>query len=140
MEEEVKGVIEEVSAFSGDGSAEYSAASVVKAKKSYLSTVSQCKALWQLALPQFGMYSFEYEWANLISAYHCNAKPIQSSRCRAQDDLEFEQGARASLFTNMLEFLPKRFMKMREDPNLAERHGTLFEMLDTDFMRHLNLS
>lgn len=32
-----------------------------------------CKSLWQKALPHFGMYSFEYEWANLISAYKCNS-------------------------------------------------------------------
>jgi len=35
--------------------------------------------------------------------------------------------------------MPKQFMKMREDPNLAEKHKTLFKMLDTDFMRHLNV-
>ena len=85
------------------------------------------------------MYSFEYEWANLIAAYHCNAKPISANTCRTQDDLEFEQGARAQLFTNMLEYMPKQFMKMREDPNLAEKHKTLFKMLDTDFIRHLNV-
>lgn len=79
--EEVKGVIEEVSAFAESGqdaSADLSAPiSIVSTavKESYLSTVSQCKALWQLALPQFGMYSYEYEWANLISAYRCNTKP-----------------------------------------------------------------
>ena len=76
--EEVKGVIEEVSAFAdsgADASADLSAPiSIINTavKESYLGTVSQCKALWQLALPQFGMYSYEYEWANLISAYRCN--------------------------------------------------------------------
>ena len=81
--EEVKGVIEEVSAFDSvaDASADYSASqsvasNIASAKVSYLSTVKQCRALWQLALPQFGMYSFEYEWANLISAYKCNAKAM----------------------------------------------------------------
>ena len=89
--EEVKGVIEEVSAFSNEASADFSAASlIVKPKESYLSTVKRCQALWQLALPQFGMYSFEYEWANLISAYKCNSKPIPQSRCRSQEDIEFE--------------------------------------------------
>ena len=101
--EEVKGVIEEVSSFdqSADPSADFSAPSgglVVKKNEPYLSTVTQCRALWQLALPQFGMYSFEYEWASLISAYRCNAKKIDAIMRRNQDDLEFEQGTRAQLF------------------------------------------
>ena len=55
--EEVKGVIEEVSAFAESGhdaSADFSAPiSIINTavKESYLNTVSQCKALWQLALP-----------------------------------------------------------------------------------------
>lgn len=40
--EEVKGVIEEVSAFSNEASADFSAATVVKTKESYLSTVKRC--------------------------------------------------------------------------------------------------
>lgn len=86
------------------------------------------------------MYSFEYEWASLISAYRCNSKPIPTSRRANQDDLEFEQGARSELFTNMLGYLPKQFMKMREDPDLAEKSRSLFAMIDSDLMRHLNNS
>ena len=139
--EEVKGVIEEVSAFdsSQDASADFSAASgLPKVRESYLSTVSQCKALWQLALPQFGMYSYEYEWANLISAYHCNADPIPRSLLqRSRDDFDFEQGKRAQLFENMVQQLPRQFLKMREDEHLAERNRSLFEMLDSELVRHL---
>lgn len=55
--EEVKGVIEEVSSYdqSADPSADFSAQSshAIKTnnREPYLSTVSQCRALWQLALP-----------------------------------------------------------------------------------------
>lgn len=31
-------------------------------------------------------------------------------------------------------------MKMREDEHLAERNSSLFEMLDSDLMRHLDLN
>ena len=103
--EEAKGVvIEEVSSFAADsvdGSADFSVPNsslmlANKTKESYMSTVKQCEALWQLALPQFGMYSYEYEWANLISAYRCNAKPLDSNLRQnnnndsSRDDLEFE--------------------------------------------------
>ena len=54
-----------------------------------------CKSLWQKALPYFGMYSFEYEWANLISAYKCNADFVAPEDGRTQDDLEFQQGIRS---------------------------------------------
>ena len=142
--EEVKGVIEEVSSFdqSADPSADFSAplSLVNKTNEPYLSTVSQCKALWQLALPQFGMYSFEYEWANLISAYRCNSKKIEASIRRNQDNLEFEQDTRAQLFQNILDYMPRQFMKMREDEHLAERHRSLFQMLETDLMRHMEVN
>ena len=52
MQEEAKAtaiITQERSAFE-DPSADFSAASV-KAKTSYLSTVTKCEALWQLALP-----------------------------------------------------------------------------------------
>jgi len=68
------------------------------------------------------MYSFEYEWASLMSAYHCNAQPI-SERCRRnRDDFEFEQGTRAQLFSNLLQFMPRKFMKMREDEHLEKKN------------------
>lgn len=40
----------------------------------------------------------------------------------------------------MLDFMPRQFMKMREDEHLAERNRSLFQMLDTDLMRHLEVS
>lgn len=40
----------------------------------------------------------------------------------------------------MLDFMPRQFIKMREDEHLAESNRSLFQMLDTDLVRHLEIS
>ena len=57
--------------------------------KSYLETVPTCKAIFQKCLPHFGIYSFEYEWTDLISAYKCNTNFINEEAGMSEDDVEF---------------------------------------------------
>ena len=37
----------------------------------------------------------------------------------------------------MMQYLPRQFIKMREDELLAARNQSVFEMLDSEVMRHL---
>ena len=97
-----------------------------------------CNALWQKALPHFGMYSFEYEWASLTSAFKCNTSFISMEDGLTEDDIEFQQGIRAQLFDNMLQYMPKLFTNHRQDQSeLKKDYGTIFSMLDSDLIRHL---
>ena len=96
------------------------------------------KSLWFKALPHFGMYSFEYEWASLISAYKCNTSFILPEDGQTEDDLEFQQGIRSQLYDNMLQYMPKLFTNLRQDQSENKKdYGMIFNMLDSDLIRHL---
>lgn len=38
----------------------------------------------------------------------------------------------------MMQYLPRQFLKMREEEHLAERSRSLFEMLDSELLKHLS--
>ena len=71
-----------------------------------LDSIKQCDAVWQKAVPHFGIYGYEYQWASLLSAIKCNASDpfFASQQDRLDPDFYVE------LFKNLYTFLPESFL------------------------------
>jgi uncharacterized membrane protein YheB (UPF0754 family) len=78
-----------------------------------LDQLKQCDAVWQKTVPQFGIYSNEYQWATLLSALKCNA----SDKFFATQDNQIDGDLYAELYSNVRSNLPAKFMEsiIRDD-------------------------
>ena len=63
---------------------------VKKVLQDPLEKVKTCDALWQKSIPQFGMYSDEYQWFDPISAIKCNASDFVFSKVKGKSEIDSE--------------------------------------------------
>lgn len=92
---------------------EHAKPKVIKPLADPLNQIKQCDAVWQKAVPQFGIYSNEYQWATLLSAVKCNAR----DKYFANQGNLIDGDLYAELFSNLRNHLPAKFMEsiIRED-------------------------
>lgn len=81
-----------------------------------LDRIKNCPAVYQQALPQIGIYSNEYQWAQLLSGIKCNAsdKFVEDKRDKSDADIY------VGLYQNVLNFLPTKFLdSIKPNPKVS---------------------